>query len=158
MSNNSANRSFISPVTLDTEHLDEMGDPTTNQESMSPSDYYHPDLIDSFISRHMDDILDLYYEFQDRFRFNPFFLANLKITDLTDFCVDCVFYDESFGIKLSIPQTKIQSQFEKDYFTELRLSYKLINTLLSQFDVICSYNEWICFCIKYSMLTEFVGR
>jgi len=154
MSSDSTNRIFIYP----SEELDEMGD---NQELLSPSDYYNPELIDTFISRHMDDILDLYYEFQDRFRFNPFFLGVLKITDLTDFCVNCVFYDSgvsSFGIKLSLPQTKIQSRFETDYFTELRLSYKLVNTLLSQFDVICSYNEWICFCIKYSMLTEFVGR
>lgn len=109
--------------------------------------------IDAFISEHLDDILDMFYEFQERFSWCPFFLANLKSTHLTDFLIDVVF-NNRHRQPLNRTQLVLYERFIVEYEVELHISLTMVNTFLNRFKCTVPPLSWALFCFSFSDLSE----
>ena len=54
--------------------------------------------FDKFISIHLDNVLDIFYEFKVKFAYNPYFLDNLKSQDLLLFLYEHLY--ENYNLKI----------------------------------------------------------
>jgi hypothetical protein len=107
------------------------------------------DLITPFLDYHTYNIIHLYEDFKNRFTYNPFFLANLKSTDLTDFFIHLLYYN--YNPKQNLSHLKF---FSIEYENELCISFNIVNNFLKTCKYNLDYNTWTYFCYKKSDLTE----
>jgi hypothetical protein len=107
--------------------------------------------INNIHDNHLEYIDVMYTDFKNRFRFTPFFLGNLKNTDLTDFIINLYQLDQT-----SKKQNNNLYNFKSYYTSELYISYNIIKTFLKQKTINLSleYDIWINFCYRYSDLHE----
>jgi hypothetical protein len=111
-------------------------------------------MIDKFLSDHLDNVLDIYYDFETRFRLNPWFLERMKTTDLIDFCIDCLFPKQtSFHNKKRYfsDNHEVFDLFEEEYLWELEISFRIISKFLNKFQYTLDIQTWslCCFCFTY---------
>jgi hypothetical protein len=108
---------------------------------------YEDDLLiynsHDLLYKYLDDILELYYDFKDRFWFNPFFLGNLTIMKFTDF-IRLIIYEKH--IPSPLPLTKPLVNFKINCNTELQISHQIITTFLKNIDSKISIDSWSQFC------------
>lgn len=104
--------------------------------------------IDDLIYESFDDILDLYYDFQDRFSFNPFFLGHLRIINFTNLIINIL--DNRYDNKYNKFNTDNLDLFKKNYQSELTISYDIIIKFLKQFKQSIPIDIWAQFCYKYT--------
>jgi len=107
------------------------------------------DLITPFLDYHTYNIIHLYEDFKNRFTYSPFFLANLKSTDLTDFFIHLLYYN--YNPKQNLSHLKF---FSIEYENELCISFNIANNFLKTCKYNLDYNTWTYFCYKKSDLTE----
>lgn len=128
------------------------------EKSHSDDDFDHQtqdqNKIQKFICNNLDDILDIYYDFKDRFSFNPYFLGLCKPTDLSDFFAMCLYNNGESPRSASSASRTLQERFQTEYSNELSTSYYIVATFLEQFDHVLIPLVWIRFCIKHSDLCE----
>jgi hypothetical protein len=108
------------------------------------------DIIQIFLDYHTDNIISLYYEFKQRFSYTPFFLANLKSTDLTDFFIELLYYKDTFKYK----KLPLLNFFLKEYSNELDISFNITEKLLTSCKYKLDYDSWTRFCYTKSKLNE----
>lgn len=116
------------------------------------------ELIQMFLSEHLDTILDMYYDIEDRFKMNPLFLGNMKSTDLTAFFIQTIFYDRKNKRNSHDLEWVALMGYYTDFMNEIYTSHVIINSFLSRFDIMCPLREWIEFCTKFSILENKIGR
>jgi hypothetical protein len=111
--------------------------------------------IDNIFDNHLNTINNIFYDFKNRFSITPFFLAKLKVTDLTDFIIDLYNFNKHGNI---INDGTGRGTFNNYYNSELNISYEIITNFLKQnkFNLNLHYNNWINFCYKFSDLYEFL--
>lgn len=126
-----------------------MSDDAISYTSHDSEDF---DLIEAFLDYHTDNIISLYYEFNQRFSYTPFFLASLKSTDLTDYFIEILYYKDTFKYKTS----SLLNFFIKEYNNELDISFTLAEKLLKTCKYNLDYNSWTRFCYAKSKLNEIV--
>ena len=113
---------------------------------------------DAFLSKHIEDIIDIFYEFQQRFGYDPPFLHYLKAPRLTDLFVECA--SNKRPIFQTVPNNYVFDKFQEEYQNEIYISYSIINnfTANSTFDIKVKYSDWTYFCFNYSDVSEFKRR
>jgi hypothetical protein len=121
-----------------------------NEEDLNFQHLQRYQKIDSFISNYLDDVLDLYYEFQERFSWSPFFLGRLKSTDLTDFLVDCIFIPRNIKSRITYTSLSLYEPFLQEYRQELHVSFTMIDKFLSCLKVQIKRPDWGLFCFHNS--------
>jgi hypothetical protein len=106
--------------------------------------------INNIFDNHLDTINNIYNDFKNRFIVTPFFLGNLKNTDLTNFIIDL------YQRNINTPLTENHIYFQSYYSSELNLSYNIITNFLKQktINLNLQYNNWIKFCYTFSDLYE----
>jgi hypothetical protein len=107
------------------------------------------DLTTPFLDYHTYNIIHLYEDLKNRFTYSPFFLANLKSTDLTDFFIHLLYYN--YNPKQNLSHLKF---FSIEYENELCISFNIVNNFLKTCKYNLDYNTWTYFCYKKSDLTE----
>ena len=107
------------------------------------------DLITPFLDYHTYNIIHLYEDLKNRFTYSPFFLANLKSTDLTDFFIHLLYYN--YNPKQNLSHLKF---FSIEYENELCISFNIVNNFLKTCKYNLDYNTWTYFCYKKSDLTD----
>lgn len=107
--------------------------------------------IDNILDNHLDTINYIFQDFKNRFSLTPFFLGNLKITDLTNFIIDLYKSNKNTHTYLN----SIQNTFLNYYNSELNISYNIINNFLkNKIHLHLQYNNWVKFCYHFSDLYE----
>jgi hypothetical protein len=109
--------------------------------------------IDLFLSKHLDDVLNICDEFRDRFRYDPSFLSDMKCTDLTDLLIDAIFHGEDYEVS---DKHTLFDYFINEYRSELGISYSIVtnfcchvrSTFHNQTNI--SYEGWCWFCYHLS--------
>ena len=101
------------------------------------------DNIDLFISNYLDNIIDIYVDFEERFAYTPKFLeyARENSTVLVSFIIDYLFKNTTFNVNDS---KKIK--FQMKYQNELNESYNTIYNFTKTTGNIIPEKEWINFC------------
>lgn len=123
-----------------------------SDDNISSHDSDEFDIIQNFLDYHTDNIISLYYEFKQRFSYTPFFLTNLKSTDLTDFFIELLYYKDTFKYK-KLPLLNI---FFKEYSNELDISFIITQKFLKTCKYNLDYDSWSHFCYTKSKLNELV--
>lgn len=98
----------------------------------------------------IDLIIDLFYDFESRFKFSsPFFLSKLKSQYLTDFIYG------NFQHNLHINQ-KMLKYFSSYYYSEIEISYNIFIGVVEKlnFKTKIKKSDWIVFCLLYTNLYE----
>jgi hypothetical protein len=109
---------------------------------MDHDDFYE-DPIDSFMYHESDNIIDLYYEMENRF---PYFLNNMKSSDLYCFIIDKLITNK----KGKCNQDHIL-YFEQEYKTEINVTLMLLNNYLYKFKKFSiHYDDWLNFCCGFT--------
>lgn len=99
--------------------------------------------INHFISKHLDDIIDIFLDFEERFVYVPEFLEHAKknSTVLVSFIIDYLFKN------ICVKTKKDTSHFEEIYKNEIRNSYNIIFDFVKYSSVKTIYlRDWIEFC------------
>jgi hypothetical protein len=117
------------------------------------------DPIDLFITNETDNIIDLYYDMENRF---PYILNNMGSANLTCFIIDTIFeLPRNTNQRFLYPFTsKFQNKtqystnhilFQKEYKNEINVGLMLINNYLYKFKN-CSidYNDWLEFIYHFN--------
>jgi len=107
---------------------------------------------DEFFFCYSDQILDIYYEFKERFTSSPFFFSYLTYPILSDFIHQLI-------VQRNLQLTKTYNlnnlnDFDHFYSVEIEYSYNILNTFLRKFKFSLTRNLFIQFCILYSDLHE----
>jgi len=111
-------------------------------------------VIDIFIHRKTDEVIDLYDSIRQRFHMSsPFFLSYLYSYHLTEYIID------KFILKnkstFTYKNNNMCNLFSEYYHNELQISYSDIDKFLrSTFKYSVSYNDWVNFCCLYTDLYE----
>ena len=94
---------------------------------MDEFDDFQEDPIDSFISYESDNIIDLYYEMENRF---PYFLNEMRSSHIM-----CFIIDYNFGLYENTKKYDEQNlnYFEHEFITEIDTTLMLINNYVYQF-------------------------
>ena len=103
-----------------------------------------------FLDQYNETILDIYYDFKNRFSFSPLFFSYLKPSDLTRFVTDTLFDNYP-----SMKHNNYITNYSDEYRNELSISYNIITPFFQQFQYQLDYNTWVNFCYLYSDLVEF---
>lgn len=128
------------------------------EEHLYQSDINDIDLLDEsncveierdLINFHFDEILDLYYEFKDRFYISPYFINLLQVVHLTEFTSNLL-----NGTKQHKGRHVLLESFENFYFDEIDTSYRIMYQFLKNFKFTLDKHIWILFCYKHSDLYE----
>jgi hypothetical protein len=122
----------------------------------SDSDVRSGDSMDWFLTMHGNDIIDICYDLQERFAFNPYFLSKMTVALLTDFCMSfsrcSIVSDQQFVPTLSPSKIEL---FETMYQKEINVSYHLVASFVKKaFKVSVPCESWADFCICSSDLSE----
>jgi hypothetical protein len=108
--------------------------------------------FDNFISIHLDYLLDIFYDFENNFRYNPYFLYSLKFEDFILFLYKHL--HENFHLKA--PKTSEYFSFIFESEEELDLSYNIISRYFySKFwehNCNISKSSWYVFCYNNSLI------
>lgn len=108
--------------------------------------------IDKFHTESIDEILDMYYEFQNRFSYDPFFLGNLQSTDLTEFFTDLLYVSNvSKHTKYHLNNSDFLT-FSEEYQNELSTSFSSAHSFLLKYDFNLHPSIWAVFCFKNSII------
>jgi hypothetical protein len=108
--------------------------------------------IDKFHTESIDEILDMYYEFKNRFSYDPFFLGNLQSTDLTEFFTDLLFVSNVLKMdKYCVINNEFVS-FNEEYQNELSTSFSFAHSFLLKYDFNLPSSIWAFFCFKHSII------
>ena len=130
----------------------------SSEESDYHSEHHYSPVnhdIDIFISEHLDDILDIFYDFRERFSWCPYFLAHLQCTHLTDFFTDILFHPQNFkSRRLTRTQIELYDRFIREYESELHTSLSIADGFLSKFKRNLLPLDWALFCFSFSDLGE----
>jgi hypothetical protein len=110
--------------------------------------------INNIYDYHIEYIDAMYTDFKNRFICTPFFLGNLRNTDLTDFIIN-IYQLDSKKQKNQKYHNNLYN-FKSYYNSELYLSYNIIKSFLKQKTINLSleYDNWVNFCYRYSDLHE----
>jgi hypothetical protein len=101
------------------------------------------DKINIFISNYLDNMIDIYLDFEERFSYTPAFLEYAKenSTILVGFIIDYLFKNTS------IQTNKDTSKFERLYKNEINNSYNIIKNFTKHaYGKVINLNDWIQFC------------
>lgn len=101
------------------DHSDEMESTCSIDTTSSDKDP-----VSEFMDKHLDDVLDMYYHFQDCFRYCPEFLGKLKSINLTDFIL---MHLHNIACTVSRTHTHKYQNFVDEYQRELNISYSCVN-------------------------------
>ena len=128
--------------------MDEYDDFDENYKNYQSNSY--DDFIDKFYTFHLDEIIDIYYEFKQRFSLSPFFLAELKSTELTEFSIDSILNN------LNLPKINDEyiEYFNYYYKNEIYTSYKIMARFLKTWKYNLTEKNWIIFCYIHTDLYE----
>jgi len=110
--------------------------------------------VDIFISDHLDDILDILYDFREQFSWCPYFLAHLQCIHLTDFFTDILFNPQQGSRQLTRKQITIYDRFIREYESELYRSLLIADGFLCKFNSTLPPLDWALFCFSFSDLDE----
>lgn len=117
-------------------------------DSYSDSEFsYENEAIDNIS---IDDIIDVYEEFRERFSLMPFFLSKLKSSDLTDITYECI-YDNSDYYNNNIEvNSRLYNKFIDEYKDIIYISYKLYNNFINNYNSSIDLYTWGLICYNYS--------
>ena len=122
----------------------------TTEDDMSSFEDSSQNQLDSFLSNHLDEMLDLYYDLQDRFHY---MFGQMKSTHLTDLIlVYCGIVSlEDSGLRLRIYASNQYSNFTLDYSEELNSSHVLLHRYMSEIKLkhVIPFDVWCKFCFVY---------
>lgn len=104
--------------------------------------------FDNFISIHFDNVLDIFYNFKNKFVYNPYFLDSLKSQDLLLFLYKHLY--ENYNLK--IPKISEYSSFVYESEQELDLSYNIISCYFYSYGCKISKSSWYVFCYNNSLV------
>jgi hypothetical protein len=115
-----------------------------NESYLDYHDKFEKHLIDKFISNETDNIIDIYYDIQDRF---PYFLNNSRFPDFMNFIID-----NNFGL---YNNNKKYNQAHIDYFiydynTEINTCLYLINKYLYYKKTSIDYTIFVEFAYNFT--------
>lgn len=117
-------------------------------DSHSESDYsYESNNIDNNL---IEDILDLYNEFKERFSTMPFFLSNMKATDLTDITRKCLTNDIDYFVDCIKVDNKLYYKFTNEYKNVLDISFTLYKNTIKRYKRELDYHNWSIICYRYT--------
>jgi len=105
------------------------------------------DPIDLFFQNNLDEIIDMFYEFQERFSHNPFFLQRLESSHLTDLFIDCL-----FGQKTHQVLNESNCAFYTEYQPEVDTSFTIAYSFLYRHRFKLSHALWVKFCYEYTIV------
>ena len=120
------------------------------------SDYDNEDIVDNhtldideFFFYYSDEILNIYYEFKERFTSSPFFFSYLTYPILSDFIHQLI-------VQKNLQLTKTYNLIDFDHFynVEIDFSYNMLDAFLRKFKISLTRNLFIQFCFLYSDLHE----
>jgi hypothetical protein len=106
---------------------------------------FQDDHIDLFIYCESDNIIDLYYEIENR---HPYFLHNMSSSHLM-----CFIIDYNFGLYQNTKKYNYQhlAYFEHEFITEIDTTLMLINNYVYRFKRLnINYTDWLKFCYDFT--------
>lgn len=107
------------------------------------------DPVSEFMDKHLDDVLDMYYHFQDCFSYCPEFLGKLKSINLTDFILMHI-QAQTPGHTRCTSTQKYQN-FVDEYQRELYISYSCVNGFTrKRYGIQIPLDVFYKFCYEYS--------
>lgn len=113
------------------------------------------DPVDKFISYHLDTIIDITFDLQDRFRLmNPFFLSKMTSVDLTDFFVDYYLLAQSVDYTFVDSCEMLYDRFIEEYNSEIVLSYDVLSPFVRKCKFSVPLRHWTLFCFQHTDLYE----
>jgi hypothetical protein len=101
------------------------------------------DEINNFISNHLDNMIDIFLDFEERFSYVPEFLEQAKKTStvLVSFIIDYLFKN------VRVKTKKDTTYFEEEYKNEINNSYNIIfNFVKYSTGKTILLKDWINFC------------
>lgn len=107
--------------------------------------------IDDFFFHYSDEILNIYYEFKERFSSSPFFFSNLTYPILSEFIRQLI-VPRRIDLQLIIKENL--NAFNHFYSTEIEYSYNTLHIFLRKFKISLPHNIFTQFCFIYSDLHE----
>lgn len=111
------------------------------------------DHLDTFLSNHLDGIIDLFYDLQDRFHYMFGSLRSTHLTDLILVCCGIVSLEDSglSIVTLNSNNTTKFSRFTIEYDEELRTSHWLVCMCMTDMKMknIVQMDMWCKFCFSY---------
>lgn len=123
----------------------------------SLSNFDEDDLITDFLDFHTYNIIHLCEDLKNTFTYNPFFLAKLKSTHLTDFFIHLLYYNyNNYNTKQQYPPCV--KNFSIEYENELYISFNIVKNFLKTCKYNLDYTTWCHFCYTKSNLTELYNQ
>lgn len=128
---------------------------TTDDDQSSFED--SQDILDLFLSYHLDGILDLLYDLQDRYPYMFGSLRSIFLTDLILVSCDLVSIVDS-SLRINCHYSHQLGSYAREYNQELNSSYSLICRYLMEFQDCgnvrvrprLSFDTWCKFSFVYS--------
>ena len=107
--------------------------------------------VSDFLSNHIEDILDIFFNFENAFYHTPEFLEHAKNTceKLLNFLIQTIFYN-SHHERISTNTYNKLLNFTNEYYQEINSSYNIIYNFSKKFDNPIMANDWILFCYNES--------
>jgi len=121
-------------------------------DSSSDDDYTSTEeenLVDKFLFHHIDDILDIFDDLKERFKYDPTFLASLKSPQFIDFVTDQLFYPNRSLAEDANWQDSFDD-FVDEFNHEVNLSYYLVDMFFEKFQHKLSFPKWIELCYQFT--------
>lgn len=114
------------------------------------------DQTDEFVTFHLHDVLDIYFDFKERFSYNPYFLEYMRSTHLTDYITHVLYGSPypSVGVTNYTKPEYVYERFLIEYQTELAVSGQFIERFLRQFNHTSSAAIWNEFCFYLSYVED----
>lgn len=123
----------------------------SNSESDMSCEYDILDIVS------IDDIIDLYYYFAERFALMPFFLHKMKSTNLTDITYECLNNTIECYIEnmLEYYDSRKYQKFLDDYSNEILISYQIYTNFLRKYKSSIELSDWEFICYKYTVTKSY---
>ncbi len=131
----------------------------SDEELTSSTETLEDNPIDTFFQENMDNIIDIYEDFKERFAYNPEFFQYLTSCDLTDFSIQCIFGKKNtFFELLTVPHNfitvEVMNAFKNLYSQELDISFYIMYGFLKQNKYRLSKDLWIRFCFLHTQIEK----
>jgi hypothetical protein len=114
------------------------------------NDVHHPSSWDTFLTNHLEDILDLSDYLKDTV---PYLFMNTKSTHLSELIMFLTgVTDSSFCIRLDtlVAKNKRLLLFVNEYEDELETTYRMVSRFLERFRCTLPAETWAKFCLIYA--------
>ena len=112
--------------------------------------------INLLMSSELDNVLDIYDDFRERFSMNPFFIANMTCIDLWNIITDCLY--NYYGTKVYRDNVQnnlpLYTRFIQEHSSELQTSYHIMWNYLDTLHYRLSPHLWGYVCFYYSVLSD----